>query len=68
MRKNKIRRWMVACKEHDYDVALMYLDGADYDLEEAVQRYKDDEEWERNNPMHKGKGKSPKKQNKKQIK
>ncbi|KAK0669488.1 hypothetical protein QBC41DRAFT_249798 [Cercophora samala] len=53
-RKGKIRRWMVATKEHDYDVALTYLEGAGYDFEEAVARYRDDVRWERENPLRKG--------------
>ncbi|KAK5627881.1 hypothetical protein RRF57_003596 [Xylaria bambusicola] len=28
-RKAKIRRWMVACKVHEYDVAVLYLEQAD---------------------------------------
>ena len=39
-----------------YDVALLYLEQANYDLELAVEVYKDDERWERENPMGKGKG------------
>jgi hypothetical protein len=67
-RKGKIRRWMVACKVPDYDVALFYLQQADYDLDGAVQKYLDDERWEREHPlepisqtrgMGKGKGKAP---------
>ncbi|KAK4178466.1 hypothetical protein QBC36DRAFT_324883 [Triangularia setosa] len=53
-RKGKIRRWMVATKEHDYDVAVTYLEGAGYDFEEALQRYKGDVAWERENPLRKG--------------
>ncbi|KAI0099637.1 hypothetical protein GGR51DRAFT_392726 [Nemania sp. FL0031] len=50
MRKAKIRRWMVACKVHEYDVALLYLQQADYDLELATSQYFADEEWERAHP------------------
>ncbi|KAK0737041.1 hypothetical protein B0T21DRAFT_410508 [Apiosordaria backusii] len=53
-RKGKIRRWMVATKEHDYDIAVTYLEGAGYDFQEALSRYRDDVEWERANPMRKG--------------
>ncbi|KAK4668078.1 uncharacterized protein QC764_702050 [Podospora pseudoanserina] len=53
-RKGKIRRWMVATKEHDYDIAVTYLEGAGYDFHEAVGRYSDDVRWERENPMRKG--------------
>ena len=44
-----------------YDVALLYLEQANYDLELAIEVYKDDERWERENPMQgksKGKGRS----------
>jgi len=44
-----------------YDVALLYLEQADYHLEAAVQAYQDDERWEREHPMDdKGKSKSKK--------
>lgn len=43
-----------------YDVALLYLKQADYDLEYAIQAYQADENWEKNNPLnaHKGKAKA----------
>ncbi len=59
-RKNKLRRWMMATKCVDYSVAGLYLKGAEWDVEVAVERFKGDEEWERRNPMQanvKGKGK-----------
>jgi hypothetical protein len=34
-----------------YDVALLYLEQAGYDLEAAVTAYKDDEKWEKEHPM-----------------
>lgn len=34
-----------------YDVALLYLEQADYDLEAAIQAYKDDERWEKEHPL-----------------
>ncbi|KAK4114039.1 hypothetical protein N656DRAFT_677903, partial [Canariomyces notabilis] len=49
-RKTAIRRWMVACKEANYDMALVYLDEAGYDLDEAVGRYMADTEWEARHP------------------
>ncbi|KAI0383075.1 hypothetical protein F5Y04DRAFT_38829 [Hypomontagnella monticulosa] len=58
-RKSKIRRWMVACKVHEYDVAVLYLDQASYDLEMATEAFFADEEWERTHPVEapgKGKG------------
>lgn len=42
-----------------YDVALLYLKQAEYDLDTAVQSFKADEKWERENPMSaSSKGKS----------
>jgi len=43
-----------------YDVALLYLKQSDYDLEVAIEAYKDDEKWEKEHPLEgsvKGKGK-----------
>ncbi|KAI9055490.1 hypothetical protein LZ554_000444 [Drepanopeziza brunnea f. sp. 'monogermtubi'] len=66
-RKGLVRKWMVTCKVSDvalkyrYDVALLYLQQVDYDLEAAVEAYKDDERWEKEHPIEanmKGKGKS----------
>ncbi|AEO69297.1 uncharacterized protein THITE_2119533 [Thermothielavioides terrestris NRRL 8126] len=50
-RKTAIRRWMVACKEADYDVAVVYLGESGWALGEAVQRYWDDVAWEREHPL-----------------
>ncbi|KAI1327858.1 hypothetical protein F5Y16DRAFT_181498 [Xylariaceae sp. FL0255] len=50
-RKAKLRRWMVACKVHEYDVALLYLEQADYDVHAATETYFADEEWERTHPV-----------------
>lgn len=64
-RKNKVRRWMMATKCVDYSVAGLYLKGAEWDVENAVERFRADEEWERKNPMQanvKGKGKEEKKE------
>jgi LysM repeat protein len=55
-RKNKLRRWMVATKCPDYDVATLYLKGNEYRLEIAIEAFKDDEQWEKDHPM-KGKQK-----------
>ncbi|KAI0871890.1 hypothetical protein GGS24DRAFT_39516 [Hypoxylon argillaceum] len=58
-RKAKIRRWMVACKVHEYDVALFYLEQAGYDLQIATEEYFADEEWERTHPAEEnGRGKT----------
>lgn len=41
-----------------YDIALLYLEQANYDLELAMGVYKDDERWEKENPiLDRGKGK-----------
>ncbi|KAI9705650.1 MAG: hypothetical protein M1820_005060 [Bogoriella megaspora] len=50
-RKGKIRRFMVTCKVAEYDVALLYLKQSDYDLDEAVTRFQEDEQWEKEHPM-----------------
>lgn len=55
-RRGKIRRWMVACKCVDYEVAELYLGQSGYDLGAAVERFLADEAWEREHPME-GKGK-----------
>lgn len=34
-----------------YDVALLYLQQADYDLDCAVEAYLEDEKWEKEHPM-----------------
>jgi hypothetical protein len=47
--------------EYSYDIALLYLEQVDYDLEAAITSFKDDEQWERDHPMEaniKGKGKT----------
>ncbi|PQE02972.1 thiamine biosynthetic bifunctional enzyme protein [Rutstroemia sp. NJR-2017a BVV2] len=44
-----------------YDVAILYLEQANYDLEMAMDVYKDDERWEKEHPVPgngKGKGKT----------
>ncbi|KAK4123775.1 hypothetical protein N657DRAFT_572785 [Parathielavia appendiculata] len=61
-RKVTIRRWMVACKEWDYDTAVVYLEESGYDFAEAVRCYVEDCEWEREHPLERtGKGKGRKK-------
>ncbi|KAF2150834.1 hypothetical protein K461DRAFT_323194 [Myriangium duriaei CBS 260.36] len=51
LRKNKIRRFMVATKSPEYDVAVLYLEQSDYELESAIQAYRDDEQWEKAHPL-----------------
>lgn len=58
MRKGKIRRFMTGAKVSDYDVALLYLEQAGYDLGMAMEAYFADEAWERDNAGNMpGKGK-----------
>ncbi|KAG6191878.1 hypothetical protein E4U27_004093 [Claviceps purpurea] len=57
-RKNKIRRFMTACKVSDYDVAVLYLEQSHYDLGASVEAYRGDEAWEREHPRH-GSAKAP---------
>lgn len=49
-RKVQIRRFMVACKEADYDAAVVYLEASGHDFDEAVARHRADAAWERANP------------------
>ncbi|WPH03545.1 Hypothetical protein R9X50_00642500 [Acrodontium crateriforme] len=50
-KKNKVRRWMVACKVAEYDVALLYLQQADWTLDAAVEAYREDERWEKEHSL-----------------
>ena len=34
-----------------YDIALLYLQQADWALEAAVEAYRDDERWEKEHPL-----------------
>ena len=46
-----------------YDVALLYLNQAKYDLDAAVEAYMSDEKWEKEHPLQassKGKAKQTK--------
>lgn len=56
IRKAKVFKFQRACKVAEYDVALLYLKQAEYDLDMAVDIYRDDERWEREHPVN-GKGK-----------
>ncbi|KJR86400.1 uncharacterized protein SPSK_02667 [Sporothrix schenckii 1099-18] len=68
-RKAAIRRFMVACKVSDYDLAVLYLEqtawrgedaelGYDYDLRAAVEAFQADEQWERSHPVEAAKQKA----------
>lgn len=50
-KKTKVRRWMVATKCAEYDVAQLYLKGSSYDLNAAIEAFKADEQWEKEHPM-----------------
>ncbi|KAI9646225.1 hypothetical protein NHQ30_005665 [Ciborinia camelliae] len=57
-RKVYVRKFMVGCKVAEYDIAVLYLEQSNYDLELAMGVYKDDERWENENPiLDRGKGK-----------
>ncbi|KAI7552257.1 hypothetical protein KC331_g2012 [Hortaea werneckii] len=65
IRKGKVRRWMMGCKVAEYDVALLYLEQAAWDVQTAIEAYRDDEAWEAAHPLEadekaKSKGKSAK--------
>jgi len=50
---------MVATKVSEYDVALLYLQQAEYDLDAAIEAFREDERWESEHPIEasvKGKG------------
>ncbi|KAL9632666.1 MAG: hypothetical protein Q9164_005178, partial [Protoblastenia rupestris] len=51
IRKSKIRRWMMTCKVSEYDVALLYLQQASYDLNAAVEAHVADVKWEEEHPI-----------------
>jgi hypothetical protein len=50
-RKVKVRKFMTTCKVSDYDVALLYLDQAHFDLELAMAQFHEDDAWESTNPV-----------------
>lgn len=48
--------------QYRYDVALLYLQQSDYNLDEAIAAFKADERWEKEHPLEaakKGKSKAP---------
>ncbi|KAK3340799.1 hypothetical protein B0H65DRAFT_430404 [Neurospora tetraspora] len=53
-KKKKIRKWMMRTKVADYDVAVLYLEGCGFDVEQAVKALRDDERWEREHPLRDG--------------
>lgn len=54
-RKARLRRFMVRCKCADYKVATLYLEEHSWDLNAAVDKWWEDERWEREHPMPKHK-------------
>lgn len=38
---------MTSCKVSDYDIAVLYLEQASFDLEGAVESYFADDKWEK---------------------
>ncbi|KAF2749786.1 hypothetical protein M011DRAFT_465452 [Sporormia fimetaria CBS 119925] len=61
IRKGKVRRFMTTCKVAEYDVALLYLQQSNYDLERAIDIFQADEKWEKEHPLEaakKGKAKA----------
>ena len=53
-RRKKTRRFMIACKVADYDVAVLYLEEAGWDEDKATERWREDEVWEREHPLKDG--------------
>ncbi|KAK1058837.1 hypothetical protein LTR74_013064 [Friedmanniomyces endolithicus] len=51
MKRGRVRKWMVACKVAEYDVALLYLQQAEWELETAIEAYREDERWEKEHPL-----------------
>jgi len=44
-----------------YDLALLYLEQSEYDLDAAIDAYKEDDRWEKEHPLDvKSKGKNKK--------
>lgn len=51
-----------------YDVALLYLQQAKYDLDSAIEAYQADERWEKEHPMEgSSKGKTPQKPGRRKL-
>ena len=48
---NKTNHVTIVLTKLRYDVALLYLQQADYDLDRAVAAYLEDEKWEKEHPM-----------------
>ena len=53
--EGKAKIWRSIPPKYRYDIAELYLNQADYDLDAAVKAYKEDEDWAEKNPMNKGK-------------
>ncbi|KAJ2906711.1 hypothetical protein MKZ38_000447 [Zalerion maritima] len=48
-RRLGIRRWMMATREPNYDIAKTYIEGSGWDVDLATDRWFGDGDWERNN-------------------
>ncbi|KAF9695577.1 hypothetical protein EKO04_006422 [Ascochyta lentis] len=60
IKKTKLRKFMVGCKVAEYDVAVLYLEQAGYNLESAMTAFRADEKWEKDHPLQAvKKGKQP---------
>ena len=60
-RRTKIRKLMSRCKISEYNEAVLCLEFCEWDLENAIEKWKGDEEFERRRPLASGrsKGKTP---------
>lgn len=50
-RRRTLRRFMVAAKVSDYDIAKLYLEDAGWEEGLAMERWREDAEWEREHPL-----------------
>ncbi|EMC92018.1 hypothetical protein BAUCODRAFT_38035 [Baudoinia panamericana UAMH 10762] len=60
IKRSKVRRWMTTCKVAEYDVALLYLQQADWELDLAIDAFREDERWEKEHPLSKADAKKGK--------
>lgn len=50
--ENVLKRFQVRTKCVEIEVAKVYLDQSGWDLEKAVERWKEDERWEETHDLH----------------
>ncbi|GAB1737901.1 hypothetical protein NU219Hw_g2373t1 [Hortaea werneckii] len=60
IRKGKVRRWMMGCKIAEYEIALLYLEQAGWDVQMAIEAFREDEAWEAAHPLLEMDGKAKK--------